>query len=622
MNRFWRVVCLFSSLLSGCAYQYQFPNIRVAKTEQESHAGAQAIILEAKDTLEYQTIDKKLMVVLTQYRQIKIYTKEGLKAAQVKLPFSHKYAIHYFAGRTLIQQEDDKQTVVFLDKSTAVTQRLKSAQEVGEVRFSLPRAQIGAVIDYVVIYHIEEPQLIEPLLVRGPYPTDRAEIRIIAPEGYAFKEQVIEEGQTKNVNAVPISDLPKDKHGVRYLWQQIPAIVEEEFAPALEYTGPTVYCALNTTPYHAKPFESWSDAVLFLSQYFGISNQINTSKTPDLDKIQNSLKAFLKNKLYHQTKLHTGDALALSENEAWSLGLSAYLTLKKEQHPVKLAFATQQKSEYAAPDLPTPGVFSRTLLAVQAGPVTHFLDPTCEACPLGYVSPHLEGAQVLLIDDKTKQLIQLKEHTFKDNAYLLNATWQLSFDAILSGDISAVSLGVPTAILKSSLQQQENIPSFMPHLLLSSQWKLIDQSLPKDFSLSQSLDFNFQAKTSCQKNESMRQIECRFDDILTDPLASVWRETRNQDVLLPFAFSFEVSSVIQMPHKSKFNVTPSTEYKSKHGQYVLQTKTDKDKALITRRLVIYQRRIPFAEYDEFFQFLTHIREFEKNTPFTTLKLKN
>ena len=124
---------------------------------------------------------KNLNLAHERHRRIKILNKEGLKYADVSIPFWHEDRFSYTKAQTILPNGE----VIELSKSDIHTESIDGKHK--RRKFSIPGAEVGAIIEYKYSIKTDYLSSFEPWYLQHEIPTHLSRVNYIIPEGFDYK---------------------------------------------------------------------------------------------------------------------------------------------------------------------------------------------------------------------------------------------------------------------------------------------------------------------------------------------------------------------------------------------------------------------------------------------------
>lgn len=410
MMRLWifLVGCLSMLLFAHCGFGSAFPDIKVAYTETESRQ-CTSCVFASRDQLTYQYQDKHLTAKLVRYRQAKIYNEMGKSVADIRLPFDDVYRIQEIEARVIMPLDGGKQRVVSYSAKNMrllahITHQDLGSRHAGEMQFHLNEAKEGAVIDYVVVYQIDEPALLKPIVMREHFAVDLAEVDIIYPKRINVDTAYVVQGLKQKANPLAILDLSQDMVGYRYVEHDLPPFIAEEMRPSVYQIGPSIWPVMRESKGLADAFLTWSNVGTFLMKYYQLP-QAPLAMSDNFDRIQ---------KLWNDTRHSSTLAAAEKETNRLDKGIQLYQKMRQQGLPVQLGLVARETQSLLLEEHPTPALFDAALVVAQHDD-KRILDPSCQYCLPGTVSPELEDAQVLIIGAEESRVTTIPERPSREH---------------------------------------------------------------------------------------------------------------------------------------------------------------------------------------------------------------
>ena len=570
------------------------------------HLGVSALVLQAEDTVELKSDGS---ATLTRYRRFKVYTPDGIRAAEVHLPFSAKYRLNFFAGRVILPVMNGADREEYVRTSEGRIKRpleAEGSREIGEVVYAFPDIGPGVAFDYVAVFRVPDASLLAPIAMRENFPVAHAEVTVLAPENFELDLRFFDNAQASALAPTRPSDAPSSGQAYRFVQLDLPPLINEELAPAAVKTGPVVWPVVRKGG--GIKMQRWEDVREWLEKRYALPP--GSGSRNDEDALRAEFQKLALDRPVQDSGLELGERSSRVGNDRIEAGLRIYKALRAADFNVVPALASREETDIVFADVPSPATFDAVLIAYDSNGKLQYLDPACPSCQRDQVSPGLEGAPVVGFAGSGAKVETLPQRLAQDNAYVLTMSGTLSTHADISGSGTAILSGSPAASGRAAYLR--NNPSLLQEQLgFSKDAKLTSPKSPEG-PVGQTFELAFDFTGHC-KDEGNARLRCSAQNFFGPILPEIWREARTRDLLLPMAFSQQLVATLRVP-TGQVEVPQAVQLKSKFGEYALGYKLDKDQLTITRRVAFNQHRIAADDYEAFYKFLADARKADMTGP--------
>lgn len=562
--------------------------------------------MQAEDTVEFKNDGS---ATLTRYRRFKVFTQDGVRAAEVHLPFSARYRLNFFAGRVIVPVTNSSDREEYVHTSEGRIKRpleSEGSREIGEVVYGFPDIAPGVAFDYVAIYRIPDASLLAPLAMRENFPVAHAEVTVLAPQNFEIDLRFFDNAQTTALAPTRPFDAPSGGQAYRFVQLDLPPLINEELAPAGAKTGPVVWPVLRKGG--PVKMQRWEDVRAWFEHRYALPT--GSGSRNDEDALRTEFQKLALEHPVQESGLEVGERAARVGHDRFEEGLRIYTALRAQNFNVTPALASREETDLVFADVPSPATFDTVLIGYEASGKMQYLDPACPSCLRDQVSPGLEGAPVVAFASGGAKVEALPQRLAQDNAFIFTVNGTLSTHADISGTGTAILSGSPAASGRAAYLRQN--PSLLQDQLgFSKDAKLMQPKSP-DGPVGQTFELGFDFSGHC-KDEGNARLRCSPQNFFGPILPEVWREARTRDLLLPMAFAQQLVATLHVP-TGQIEVPQPIQLKSKFGEYALGYKLEKDQLTITRRVAFNQHRIASEDYEAFFKFLSEARRSDLTGP--------
>ncbi len=243
MKNLWILSLLILLILLNAPLFAQAPNMKWGRYSKDDvrmksydlDKNADAVILAHRTNARYEIRDGEEVILYTKYVRIKILTKDGLKRARVKIPYTafdeeetisslKAQSSTYRSGRLAVDR---------LPKSKIRTQRIDKF--ISQKNFVLPRVRVGSIIEYRYTMVSKDIRSIQKHYFQHDMPVIWSEFNLKVPEfcTYAALKKIDRSFAVEAQKTIKY-ELGNDyevRSGAMYTWaiQNVPALKEHQY---------------------------------------------------------------------------------------------------------------------------------------------------------------------------------------------------------------------------------------------------------------------------------------------------------------------------------------------------------------------------------------------------------
>jgi len=174
--------CTVSSKAKGIKYG-KYSKEEIELTECSYEKGAVAVILSRTCNVDV----NYSMIRYFYHVRIKILKEEGLKYADIELPFYRKDGIENISnvkGQTINFDADGKKMVSDLSGKSVFTVDVN--ENYGETRFGMPSVKVGSIIEYKYTLNSKFYSYLDTWYFQSDIPTNYSSIKVNIPESFRY----------------------------------------------------------------------------------------------------------------------------------------------------------------------------------------------------------------------------------------------------------------------------------------------------------------------------------------------------------------------------------------------------------------------------------------------------
>ena len=167
------------------------------RSENEDLTDAPAVILFDLGEVSFSSEGGKLRVLYRVHRRVKIQSEEGLKWAQVSIPYNKRdEEVRNIRGSTyFLSPATGEIETLRLERKVVADEEI--AKDILEKRFPLPGVKVGSIIEYSYIFASYDIQSLQPWVFQYDIPNLFSEIYLNVP--YLVNYSIIYQGNTGNL---------------------------------------------------------------------------------------------------------------------------------------------------------------------------------------------------------------------------------------------------------------------------------------------------------------------------------------------------------------------------------------------------------------------------------------
>jgi hypothetical protein len=610
---------------------------------------AGAVVLEDNATLDFRVMDvpgtpggKRLVAVLDHRRRMKVLSDAGLQAAVVEFPIDGYSVVLRAIGRS-VSPEGAEQTVT----SSALQARPHKdpgarAPEVRVLRFDIPGARVGGLVEYRYERVFIDPALVPPWVFGDARPVLHSEFGLVtSPEvelDYHFGRGEKEEDKAPLRRS---TDDGRDRFV--FIETDLPAYFDEPNMPHITRMAPWIGVSLRRTRLGGKAqrFESWNDVGAHViermrqvggkpgtgtvaARFAAVRGALKPLTLPGLG-VRQPIKA---EALKKGSPACTRDAVGYLMNVLQGAEVEAYpvLLTGHEGPPVSEGFP----SLYAFTRAAVAVVADKKLLSglacagqpFERDPLCDvkpggylFMDPACTMCRFGTLPTGYSGTRALLLKGNGEgRWITVPPQVPGQSSLAVQGRLSLEVDGKLSGTLDAKAQGGVAERWRTSLANAIDDEAQGQAVI----WGLLGEGdAPRlgNFKISAALEadvpLTVQASVSTQlPRKTYEHFTLRPVDVAGSSLPSYWRGARRYaasvsgprweettvDITLPVGFGAAVPAPVRL----------GGDFAEYAAGFALKGRT----LTYSRRLVVKVPVVPPGGWGDFHDFFEQIRVVE------------
>lgn len=462
--------------LVGCANA--LPAFPPALIPQSPSAGewpdAGAAVLDDIRTLEFRESSagdrQRLIAVLVHRLRYKALSERGLRHATMKLPVDGYSSITQVAGRSVHPNGRE----VYLRQVDIVPRdnrgRRVPVGSVGEVRVTVPDAQVGGLIEFQYERVFTDPDMVPVMVLGRDVPVLRSEIALITPTNVRVDYSFGRGGKVEEPHPI-LTKMPNGRDRLVFVEKSLPAFHPEPSMPHLAWVAPWVAFNIASAQVEDRMYrlENWKHIgarMQFLLDATGDLPPLTGTPQERYRAIQTRLKIVDNDGVgvlppSSTVALRKGiavsgrDAAALLQRSLKQAGLQAYPAL-----------LTSAMGPPVVDGFPSISPFVRVVVAVKAKDITEskqncgsssllgrgplcavpdhgfvFVDPMCETCRFGELPAELTGGRALLVGMRNPRFVEVPVSQPETNLVVTHYEMTASSVGKVSGGVSVQMIG-------------------------------------------------------------------------------------------------------------------------------------------------------------------------------------
>ncbi len=651
--RIWVVGLL---LMQGCSLfsRYTLPAPYVPREPSASDwPDVGAVILEDVTTLEYRVMTppgaaaSRLVAVQDRRRKLKVLRESGLAQADVELNIDGFTTVTRVVARSVTPEGAEQPMSPKALQAYVRSDPSARAPDVKTLKFHIPGAVVGGVVEYRYERVYADPYLVPPYVFGDPLPTMHAEFGLVV--GPQIKVDYRFAQGDKVVDRPPLhSSLGGDQERLLFVEKDLPALYPEPMSPHITRDASWIGVALRTERLGdtVHRLETWNDVggLIWrrlqetdgehgvdgnpLQRYQTFRQAVHPVLLPGLGvRAPQSLP-----ELWHGAPACSRDA-AMMLVRAWEdSGVDAYA-----------AMLTGPSGPPAHDDFPALYPFVRAGVALQmtqemmatqncgdtplkqgplcGTPVGGFVwvDPLCKLCAFGTFPSGLAGGRAFLVSKNQSGWVDMPVDPPQRNAVEVALKWDMDATGALEGTGTATVRGFLAAATRQDLidthRSQDDQTRVVKNVLLSpvsdgklSSFKLVQQA---DLELPLGVEGRMSAKAMRKDYERflMRPV-----DIAGSAIPEGWMGTRRTAALLDSPRWLETDVTVQLPAGYRAEVRPPIKVARDFAEYAAGFAIHGRQLRFSRRFVVKSHVVEAKDWADFQAFLETIRDFEQEGP--------
>ncbi len=413
------------------------------------------------------------------HKRIKIFTKEGLDAANISL--------QYYAGKSgRYEQISRIKAACYYLEQGAVRQIELASRDIfttklnnnyREVKFAIPGAREGCVVEYTYEYSTQDLSNLKSWYFQEDIPVLYSECQMIVPDFFRF-QNVLRGSHTLNVNEE--STTSRTFHGsmdiraagslpfvttanckqTRWVMQNLGSVHPEPYMGALrDYTAHIEFQLLGIQPQGGSfvevmpSYEQFSNKLLDdetfgkVAEPGGFEKDLTRKLIADIADPRERAVAILKHLQEHIAWNGEADKYAekapskvYSEGKGSAAEINLLLTACLRAAGLKADPVLLGTRDHGRPHPVYPNVdrFNYVIVAIDLDGKVVLADATCKEAPLGYISPDCLNGEGWRVSAGTPGWVQLQDHAAGMNSsamtiQLNNGVWEGKVSVRING---------------------------------------------------------------------------------------------------------------------------------------------------------------------------------------------
>ncbi|WP_108823456.1 DUF3857 domain-containing protein [Dysgonomonas sp. Marseille-P4361] len=247
--------------------------------------------------------------------------------------------------------------------------------------------------------------------------------------------------------------------------------------------------------------------------------------------------------------------------------------------------------------------FNHAILTLPIDKDTVFLECTSKNTPFGYISSSIQGRKALLIDERNSRFVDIPTKQLND----VKCTRHIEVDIDNQNvDLLIENRGSEYEYLTYLLKEKNRnvLEKYIRENILHGSYELLDYSIEKD----ESKVPNIELKASCKVNNLYKKygnnLVLKIFPINTPKYELP--ENRTQDVKIELPEYYSDTIVYDIANFDIAKVPNDINIESKYGRYEMTIKSDENKVIVSKSVIIYQGEYSISEYQDFFNFILSV----------------
>lgn len=653
----WLAFCAVCLSAAGCALFnfYTLPSVYVpTRPVAKDFPDAGLVILEDVGTLEYRVVnlesgEARLVAVLDHRRKIKILREGGLAAADVSLPMDGFSTITRTVARSVTA---DGHTSNMSSSAISVEPRTGLYQQAPDVRvmkFHIPDAEIGGLLEYRYERVYTDPLLIDPWIFGDAMPVVRSEFNLItSPEAeldYAY-------GRGDQIVEVPpkSSKTAEGKDQYTFVERDLPPSFSEPLMPHLAHVVPWIAVvvravrgdggALHLDTWSAVADRVWADLTAIA---------VRPAEGTVIERYEQVRKG-LTPLLLPGLGIHApvpGDALSQGTpacpRDAVSVLLQSLVGVELEAYP---ALLTGAMGLPVAESVPGYYPFAHIVAALRVGDKLIadqqctgdylkrssfcgmnpnslvWLDPLCKDCAFGVLPDAYAGGRALILEPNNPHWITMPLEAPERHAATIHYLWAFDHNGAFNGTVGAELRGTPAQRVRFALREIDGSPDEAaaraniisstldrdPGALKIRGGKLLDQNLP-------SKSFGLQAQVRAESTPRGRgRFHIATRDLVGSSIPDTWRPVRRHPAVTDGPYWRETLAEITLPMDYHVHTGQPVKLSTPFGEYAAGYVFHDGKLRYARRMVLKVHTVSAEAWPAFADFFQQVRDIENDGP--------
>ncbi len=637
--------------LLSCS-SFNFPQAAYIPRLPEAHdfPDVGAAVLEDVATLEYRVVNlpeahgERLVAVLDHRRRIKVLQESGLGAATVELPMDGYSTVTRVIGRSV---SAEGRAVTMPNGAIAAAARADPqmrAPDVKVLRFTIPEASVGGLLEYRYERFYVDPFLVPPYVFGDALPVVRSEFGLIVDDDVKLDYRYGRGDST--VDQPPLRrDASAGGNKLVFVETDLPAFYHEPMMPHITHHAPWIAVALRNEPGTRNPrrLQNWADAGrLMLAKMFEIQgppaagslaqryHHVTEALHPlPLDGLGVRMPQTADG-LLNKSPACSRDATAMLLGAFGGADVQAFAALiANEQAPVaqndfpalypftQAAVAVKVTAPMVAAERCGPDLLTHTSLCGYAVDSYVYLDPMCKRCGFGVIPPRLMGGRALVVSPGGAEWVDMPLDPPQRHLARTTLKLALDVDGSMVGTLEAELRGTQALQVRDGLAAATTAPGgkegvVRTHLLGVGRAgpNLTGARLTHLDELDEPLAIQGNV-TAHGKRQDFEDFRVSAVDIGGASVPKAWRTSRRTTALTDGPRWFETRVEVQLPVGYEVQVPPPLKLANETAEYaagfVLRGRT----LHFSRRLVIKTHSIPPDQWGSFQSFLGAVSDFEE-----------
>lgn len=631
----------------GCTPGFGFPTaVILPSPTAQDWPDASVAVLEDIATLEFRSMavdgskTPRVVAVLDHRRRTKILTSAGLEHAQVELPIDGYSTITRVIARSVDPSGNITTMASSAIEAVGRSDASERAPEVKILRFTIPAAAVGGLLEYRYERVYVDPLLLPPWVFGDDVPVLHSELGIVLDPSIKIDYR-FGRGDTLSDRGALKRTLPDGRERLVFIETDLPPFYSEPHMPNIAHTAPWLAVAVRAGQGSLGPYVStWDQVADVITE-----RMIKVGGKPHAGTMQERFRS-VRDAIKPLTLPGLGvrppvDAADLTQGapacsrDGVALLMGALSGTDATVYPALLA---APGSPPVVEDFPALYPFVRAAAAVEvsesmlrdpactgepmkrgawcSAPPGSFilLDPLCKECRFGELESDLTGGRALVLAPHNARWIDVPLDNPDRNMLKVDYRLQLDVEGNVTGSVDGDARGVPARSLRRAARDGDSDVALKNALVGENDAVTVqDTKFGALTEVDQPLHLHANLRSHAQRQDYER-FRLRPVDLVGTGMPGAWRSSRRYPAVLDGPRWSETTAVIQLPVGFEVENKPAVKLSTPFAEYAAGF-AQRGRALhYSRRVVLKTHVIQPQQWNDFFQFIEQIRVIEADGP--------